>query len=299
MDAVLFEQETRRILLRCWEWKVISTLFPSDAASLNANDYEDLLASASGHYHTYRQILFFIRGTGVVTLNGQVYPASPGTVVFIDALEPHGERSLVDTDTVTYLRVNLRLGQFSARVFHLEGTFQTGASSGECLLPVTHESVPLEKQWSDLCARRELSSVLIRARLLATTMLLIASILDDSIPLAISSDSYSKNEPISAIAEHLRQTSGRGAKIRALAQASGYGVCHFMRLFKERTGVSVHHYIDQCRVDRFRQMTREGHSKKQIAVALGFATPSAFSHWLRSPSTQHLLSIENDWSSCL
>ncbi|HBE36619.1 MAG TPA: hypothetical protein DD990_36360 [Cyanobacteria bacterium UBA11368] len=51
----------------------------------------------------------------------------------------------------------------------------------------------------------------------------------------------------------------------AIAQLSPY---HFSRAFKQSTGISPHQYVIQCRVERAKQLLRQGKmSISEIAIA--------------------------------
>ena len=54
-------------------------------------------------------------------------------------------------------------------------------------------------------------------------------------------------------------------ELAAIAQLSPY---HFSRAFKQSTGISPHQYVIQCRVERAKQLLRQGKmSIGEIAIA--------------------------------
>lgn len=57
---------------------------------------------------------------------------------------------------------------------------------------------------------------------------------------------------------------------------------HFCRLFKQSTGVTPHHYLTQCRIDRAKQLLRTTKlTVTEVAVAVGFNSHSSFSRLFR------------------
>ncbi len=86
---------------------------------------------------------------------------------------------------------------------------------------------------------------------------------------------------VAAIQQHIRETAGHGECLDSLARISGYSKFHFLRLFEQHTGQTVHRYLDDCRLQRVRTMLERGCSKKEISAALGFSCQSAFSRWLK------------------
>lgn len=65
------------------------------------------------------------------------------------------------------------------------------------------------------------------------------------------------------------------ATLAAIAQVSP---SYFSNLFKQSTGLSPHQYVIRCRIDRAKQLLRQGMSIAEIAYSLGFTHQSHFSH---------------------
>jgi AraC family transcriptional regulator len=67
--------------------------------------------------------------------------------------------------------------------------------------------------------------------------------------------------------------------LETLATIAHISPSYFSRLFKQSTGLSPHQYVIQCRVDRAKQLLRQGKlSIAEIAYQLGFAHQSHLSH---------------------
>lgn len=66
--------------------------------------------------------------------------------------------------------------------------------------------------------------------------------------------------------------------IRQLAEALGYSEGYFYAIFKQSTGITPHKYVEALRVRKATELLAQGElSIKQIAYAVGFASPSSFS----------------------
>jgi len=111
---------------------------------------------------------------------------------------------------------------------------------------------------------------------------LITALIDLGYTEEFGSNEEFRDNIIKVVEQHIRQTSGCGVTLDGLARLSGYSKFHLERLFKEHTGYSVHKYINLCRTAKFRHMKAEGHSMKEISLALGFTCQSSFSRWLKS-----------------
>jgi AraC-like DNA-binding protein len=104
---------------------------------------------------------------------------------------------------------------------------------------------------------------------------------------AVKSDSTKRRDKVvDAIMEHIRETAGAGVSLDRLAVISGYSKYHFLRVFKERTGVTVGEFVNQCRMAKCRELLNDGLRKGEIADILGFSSPAAFSRWLHTARSQ-------------
>jgi len=88
-------------------------------------------------------------------------------------------------------------------------------------------------------------------------------------------------QTIDMIKEHIVNTSGKSLTIDKLARIAGYSKFHFLRLFKQHSGKSIHEFINTVRVSKVKNMLTSGYSKKEIAEELGFSCASSFSYWFR------------------
>jgi AraC-like DNA-binding protein len=66
------------------------------------------------------------------------------------------------------------------------------------------------------------------------------------------------------------------------ARAAGFSRYHFLRVFKRETGLSPHRFRTLRRIDRARQLLRDGLPPAQTALAVGFSDQSHFSNTFRT-----------------
>jgi AraC family transcriptional regulator len=99
------------------------------------------------------------------------------------------------------------------------------------------------------------------------------------------------------IHEHLHQEL-RLADLSAIAQLSPY---HFLRLFKQRTGITPHQYILQCRIEQAKYLLE--HSKlsiAEIALQTGFSDQSHLTRWCKrlvGVTPKQFLQAQSSYSS--
>ncbi len=86
---------------------------------------------------------------------------------------------------------------------------------------------------------------------------------------------------VAVIQRHIETHLAESEDLDALAHLSGYSKFHFSRIFKKCTGLTVHEFINQCRIDHAQSLLDAGEPCKAIASELGFSSPTAFFNWRR------------------
>lgn len=80
------------------------------------------------------------------------------------------------------------------------------------------------------------------------------------------------------IEEYVHGADGRRIRIADLAAVAEISPGHLIRTFKKTTGMTVHEFVEQARLERARILLGESSLPlKQIAARLGFGSPSSFS----------------------
>jgi AraC family transcriptional regulator len=84
------------------------------------------------------------------------------------------------------------------------------------------------------------------------------------------------------VIEYIEAHLGEDLTLVELAHVAGFSVSHFKPLFKQATGVPVHRFVLERRVERARLRLMEGkHSRTDIALEAGFTHPSHMARCMR------------------
>jgi AraC family transcriptional regulator len=83
------------------------------------------------------------------------------------------------------------------------------------------------------------------------------------------------------VLDHIDAHIGEEIGLDELAALTGKSACHFLRCFKQSTGISPHRYVTQRRIDHACELLRGGLSLVEIALACGFADQSHFGRVFR------------------
>ena len=80
------------------------------------------------------------------------------------------------------------------------------------------------------------------------------------------------------LTDYIASSLDRSPTIAELAQVCGLSAGHLMRSFRQSTGETIHAHVQRTRIERAQTLLMDnGHSIKEIAHLLGFATSSSFS----------------------
>lgn len=274
MENRLFTSEMLDVLLRPELWRMLGSRFAQPVAGEceSAKDGSGL----TQHKHDHREVLFVLSGSGEFGAYGKAHACNRGTVFLLDSFEEHQLGYVSSQTDMDFLWVFLhehvigyQIDQVSSdsvkRASHLLHTERTCLSVANSVFGQPGPVLPEEFE------RREAHTGLVS---------LVLAIIREGYLVPVREDTKSfQRRVIFSVRDHIRETAGNGASLDKLAGISGYSKYHFLRLFREFVGVSVHEFIDLCRVERVIEMQRGRRSKKEIAATLGFSSLSAFSRW--------------------
>ena len=84
------------------------------------------------------------------------------------------------------------------------------------------------------------------------------------------------------VTDHIEAHLDEKLSLTRLAQVVGVSMSHFKPLFRRSTGVPVHRYVVERRVERARTLLLHGElPPSQVAVTVGFAHQSHMARWMR------------------
>lgn len=265
------------VLLRPQAWRLVAAALPEEVEPVEDERHRRWMRGNT-HAHAHQEILVPLAGEGRWGLAGHVYPSAPGTLFVIDGFEGH----------------DLQYPDWSADLDHL----WVSALRDHCvarLLAVRDGGASVSGVWSCLITREEAGPRLdpvheraamppdvARLRMAGALSLLVGAVVHHGYKVEQEDERDTfQARIVQSVREHIEHTAGNGATLEHLARIAGYSTFHFLRLFKEHSGCTVHEYIDRCRLRRVREMQEQGCTQKETAAALGFSCPSAFSRWYR------------------
>ena len=230
-----------------------------------------------GHRHVNAdsyEIIHVLSGGGSALLRDRAYPLLPGTLLFIDASEPH---CVTPEDVAGYLRSKVIVDRHALRSLlaamgaenALAGLFAPGG--GACYYLSAEQSERADQLFSALCSAREDGSrgTLRRARALLG-LLELADPGEEANPSG-------GGEGLAPVLAWLRAHYAEHVTVDAAARCAHLSKYHLCRQFRRMTGVTLMGYLLELRLSCARRLLSEtDQSISAIAQNCGFGSSSHF-----------------------
>jgi AraC-like DNA-binding protein len=276
LPDALFSPSALKLLLAPNRWRLVNRAAGSDLNPVDAPQHLAWMADNT-HAHPYREVLFVLGGAGSHGYGGHVYPLAPGAVFVFDPGEPHDSMWPDFAPSADHLWIGVLGDHFIARALAVrDGRFAAGG--WQEVLTASEAGLSGETAFADPLAG---PPALRRTRLRGALALLMTALAARSCGAAVAARPPEHDDVMRAVAGHIQETAGAGLTMDTLARLSGHSKFHFQRLFRQFTGLTVHSYVDVCRLERVRELQAAGIKQAEIAQALGFSCPAAFSRWYR------------------
>lgn len=241
------------------------------------------------HAHANPELLLCLRGRSVFGLGGRAYPCGPGSVFVINPFEPHDSGYARNADGLEHLWVAILEDQMIAWRVRIERGRMIPLPQARWALNVPDVAGSLSVLNRPA---QDMPADLLKLELMAAVAAIAARIVqaERSGPPPQAQGSPRLDQKLQVIRRHIEQTAGKGASLENLARLAGYSRFHFLRLFRQCYGLTVHQYINACRAKRVGELLGQGVAKKVIAVELGFSCPAAFSRWCSTHRSNRAIS---------
>jgi len=276
----IFDKASLQIMLDSKCWKIACSQLPIETPQLSTAQH-DLWLKKNIDKHQYREILLALKGNSLNSLNGKSYICSPGSLFLFDEFEEHDRAYSAMNEDIDHLWLHLIEDKIAARIIkirnhHLE-------YCGHDLVIKDKNLISLVVEAWDSLKNSKLTDELKRKKLVSRMSVFILELVERDLngnSTTGSAKTY-QAQTIDMIKEYIIIISGKNLTIDKLARIAGYSKFHFIRLFKQHTGESIHKYINSVRISKVKSMFKAGCRKKEIGDKLGFSCASSFSRWYK------------------
>ena len=231
------------------------------------------------HFHEFDKIVILISGSVDYLVEGASYRMLPGDIILVRHHMIH--KAVIDV-SVPYERIIIYLDSSYVDRFApdmgLMECFAIAEKRRFCLIRPTEEEqkivnrqlLRIEESVQDTAYAADF----VRGTNLAQLMVYLNRIMQRD--TTDKSESVEYNKKIADILSYINENISKALTVDELASRCYLSRYHFMRLFKNQTGYTVHNYIRQKRLTLAARLIREGMSASHAAAECGFSDYSAF-----------------------
>lgn len=222
------------------------------------------------HFHGCREILAVIRSRAVLCLNGRPVRLSPGDFLVIEPWVRHTAGHLPD-DSAVFWWCMVEAGRFRMLLWRHNRIDSYQIIEAEDFARL------LDRTFA------ETGNPAVAAELQHFVGGLICRFFRTAADPVPASDVLLYQETsVQKVLAWLENLPVLKCSLREAASLAGYSQTHFQRLFKQTTGKSFYDYLQQRRLERYRDLrSKRNIIKKELASLLGFASTAALNHWER------------------
>ena len=233
------------------------------------------------HYHEFHKLVFFLSGRGNYIVEGRSYALKPYDIVLVQRGAIHKAEIAADA---TYERVILYISpEFLARQSSADSSlhlcFQNAAREKSFVLrPDYDRREALMRMLSALEAAGESAEY---AHDLMERALMIQLLVELGRGLGTENYRYApaenSGEKTADILEYIHEHLTEDISIDRLAEQFYLSKYYMMRLFRERTGFTIHAYLTDKRLRLARELIAQGMTASEACYRCGYHDYSAFS----------------------
>ena len=220
------------------------------------------------HFHGCREILAVIRSRALLCLNGRPVRLSPGEFLVIEPWVRHTAGHLPD-DSAVFWWCMLEPRRFEILLWRRNRVDSYQIMESEDLVRLLDQTFA---ETGNPAAAAELQ------HFVGGLICRFFRLMDDSPPPA--AESLHQETAVQKVLAWLENLPVLKCSLGKAASLAGYSPTHFQRLFKQTTGKSFYDYLQQRRLERYRDLRdKRNIIKKELANLLGFASTAALNHW--------------------
>lgn len=288
---VVFEAENDAISaareeFRSGDWSfrnIISSSFGCSLAPLNS-DPDAEWRRANVHIPPQREVFFVMKGTLRNSLNGKIYEAGSGDLFMFDIGDEHDK---FDPPSTTAVVMGFQI--YRDFIYGYVYNAYNGIKVISDRVLFADMSVPLiiNNAWDRIGGDMELHRIHMR-QVLSLIEFLSAEMVrmdhGDGSNIIMDSSSGGKltaQHVVGLVMAHIDERNGRNCNLEDIMRFSGYNAAYINRIFQENLGYSIKEHANAWRINRTRDLLRNGLSSKEIAYDLGFSSAAAFCRWKR------------------
>ncbi len=264
------------------EWKWISVYQPNSGSKVTQKEHQSWMSSRQ-ETHESHEVLLCLSGTHFFGFQGKVWRLTPGTVILVNKGSPHDAIYSPFQPACRDLWLHLR-APYSFSANDICNTPKKGGNDVNQTFYLLSNARAFAqsacKAWDRLEEepRNPLRFYQLQA---AVTSILMETILYAAQPAVSAPRREHQAIVIDEIRHFIEANLAQKLSLETLSDMAGYEAVYFHRLFARYAGEPVHQFVNRKRLERAKELLREGYKIVSIAGALGFSSSTYFCRFFK------------------
>lgn len=254
----------------------VSNFIIDDSFNYTHAYYEKAPSSFALHFHDAYEMLLFIRGDSIYSVEGNIYSLEKNSLLITNMRELHSPlfKSYEDYERINIIFKPSFLSEFVTDKFNPLYPFECRKMGKDNKIdPALVEEYGIDKMFLQigdaLRSQKSTSEILVKT-IMIQMLIKISEIIDKS------SSTYTTNDKISEIIKYISANLSEDLSCEALSKQVFLSKHYLYHLFKEQTGFSLSEYVRNKRIIKAKELLIEGVSITQLPHMIGFSDYSTF-----------------------
>lgn len=241
--------------------------------NVEAYNFQGIMQKFPNHFHEYYVIGFIENGKRHLTCKSKEYTIEPGDLLLFN---PHDNHTCeqIDGKALDYRCINIKPDIMRKAVFEI---------TGKTDLPYFTPQVVFHSDLVPLL--RELHLVIMQEekdfRKEEIFYFLLEQLIEEYTEQEMSSSDTEQSAEIKAICDFLEENYMKNIALNDLSNLTGLSKYYLLRSFTKQKGISPYSYLETIRIDKAKNLLKQGVSPIDAALQTGFTDQSHFSHFFK------------------
>jgi AraC-like DNA-binding protein/mannose-6-phosphate isomerase-like protein (cupin superfamily) len=253
--------------------KEIRTVKYDTDLHVEAYNFQGIMQKFPNHFHEYYVIGFIENGKRHLICNNEEFNIERGDLLLFNPHDNHTCEQM-DGKTLDYRCINVQPDIMRKAVFEITGKndlpyFTPQVIFHSDLVPLLRELHLIVMQEEKDFRKEEIFFFLVEQ--------LIREYTEQGIPPA----SVQQSTEIKSICDFLEENYMKNITLNDLSNLTGLSKYYLLRSFTKQKGISPYSYLETIRIDKAKNLLKQGALPIDVALQTGFTDQSHFSHFFK------------------
>ena len=260
-------------MLFCRDCEIATVKYDTDL-HVEAYHFQGIMQKFPNHFHEYYVIGFIENGKRHLICNNKEFNIEPGDLLLFNPHDNHTCEQM-DGKTLDYRCINVQPDIMRKAVFEITGKNDLPHFTPQVIFH--SDIVPLLKELHLVIMQEEKDF-----RKEEIFFFLLEQLIEEYTEQGVPSSKCEQSAEIKAICDFLEENYMKNITLNDLSNLTGLSKYYLLRSFTKQKGISPYSYLETIRIDKAKNLLKQGVSPIDVALQTGFTDQSHFSHFFKN-----------------